>query len=361
MPRRCFTMILIGVCAVIAGTAPPMVAQAHSKLASCKDPCSLRHNQHLPHSLPSPIPTPSLSPAPNPTTSPTPTPAPTTAPTPSPSPSPSPTPPPAGWPGPANTGVPTGTVLAPSGSISVTVDGTVINALDVTGYIYINANNVTVKNTRIRDGSLSYAGYQVRVESGHTSVLIEDTEIDGLMKTSANNPNDGDGISGRGFTALRDNIHGSPVGIGVGDATSQVLVQDTWIHDLYQTALSHNQDFLTNGSTGGITLRHNTLSNPIDEVSAISLFGDFAPVQNVTVDNNLLNGGDFGVYGGHDPSKPYGTQDANVKFTNNHFGRTFYATCSLFGPVTAFSSASAGNVWSGNVWDDTGVIVPPAL
>jgi hypothetical protein len=28
------------------------------------------------------------------------------------------------------------------------------------------------------------------------------------------------------------------------------------------------------------------------------------------------------VYGGHDPGKPCGTQDANLRFTNNHFMRT---------------------------------------
>ena len=56
-----------------------------------------------------------------------------------------------GYPDPAygNVGVPAGKALRPSGSISVTTDGTVIDGRDVAGTIRVNARNVTIRNTRV--------------------------------------------------------------------------------------------------------------------------------------------------------------------------------------------------------------------
>ena len=47
-----------------------------------------------------------------------------------------------------NVGVPAGTTLTPSGSITVSTPGNVISGLNVTGEIDVNANNVTIRNTR---------------------------------------------------------------------------------------------------------------------------------------------------------------------------------------------------------------------
>jgi hypothetical protein len=85
------------------------------------------------------------------------------------------------------------------------------------------------------------------------------------------------------------------------------------------------------GGTVGIVIRHNRLDNQLNEVGAVDLFGDFAAVQNVTVDDYVLNGRGFIVYGSCDPLKIYGNQCRNISFTDNHFMRTpepgaFYAT-----------------------------------
>ena len=63
-----------------------------------------------------------------------------------------------GYPDPAsgNVGVPAGKALRPSGSISVTTDGTVIDGRDVAGTIRVNARNVTIRNTRV---TVSWAGW----------------------------------------------------------------------------------------------------------------------------------------------------------------------------------------------------------
>lgn len=83
-----------------------------------------------------------ISPPPTPTSSPTPTPV-------SGGGGSCPTGWPAGAPCVATTGVPAGTTLTPSGSLTITTNGTVINGLDVTGTITVKANNVTIKNTKV--------------------------------------------------------------------------------------------------------------------------------------------------------------------------------------------------------------------
>jgi len=86
---------------------------------------------------------------------------------------------------------------------------------------------------------------------------------------------------------------------------------------------------------------------------------DFSPVQNVTVDNNLLNGGGYSLYGASGDGKAYSGQTVNIKVTNNHFGAKFYPQCGQYGPVTYFSPSASGNLWSGNVWDRTGAPLIP--
>jgi hypothetical protein len=177
-----------------------------------------------------------------------------------------------------------------------------------------------------------------------------------------------------GYTCIRCNIHDYGVGFGISPTCDErcgsyvaglpVLIQDSWVHDPSVSSTSHVENLLSNGSTAGATIRHNRFDNPHSQTATIALFGDFAPIQNMTFDDNLFNGGGYAVYGGHDLSKPYGSQDQNIKIINNHFMRTpepgaFFANGGIWGPVAYFSSSSAGNVWSGNVWDDTGTLVLP--
>jgi Glycosyl hydrolases family 16 len=87
MPRRYFTIALVGVCAALAGTASPMSWTSKSAAAHAKhhSPGSSLSFMPSPSPTPTPTPTPSLSPAPNPS----PSPSPSTSPSPSPSPMPS--------------------------------------------------------------------------------------------------------------------------------------------------------------------------------------------------------------------------------------------------------------------------------
>jgi hypothetical protein len=193
---------------------------------------------------------------------------------------------------------------------------------DSNGNTHSNANGDTHAQEQPSSGR-QYAFHQVTIENGYSGVIIEDTEIDGQNTQESVSPDDGYGLCCSGFTALRLNVHGNVVGITTGGTTlAPVVIQDSWIHDLHQTSASHNEDFLTNGDTVGLTIRHNRLDIGINEVAAIFLQGYFSPVQNVLIDNNLLNGGGFTMYGGCDGRNTYGSQCQNISFTNNRFMRT---------------------------------------
>ena len=48
-----------------------------------------------------------------------------------------------------NTGVPPGTNLTPSGSMTITAAGAVISGRAITGAVTVDAPNVTIRNSRI--------------------------------------------------------------------------------------------------------------------------------------------------------------------------------------------------------------------
>ena len=248
--------------------------------------------------------------------------------------------------------MPAGTPLVASGAITVTVPGTVIDARDINGCISVQASNVTIKRTRVRGGLCG--SNQIEIVPGVSAVLIEDTEVDGLNQNAFYA-----GIGGTGFTCLRCNVHN----VGQGFHTSADLatvIQDSYVHDLYECCGSHNEDiYVGDASPALLIIRHNRLDNQGGQTSAISLFADVGPVQHVTVDHNLLNGGGYTLYGGSSCPKPYCTQTAYIVVTNNHFGRLYFSNCGQYGPVTAFDPTRPGNVWSGNVWDDTGQVIGP--
>jgi hypothetical protein len=269
-----------------------------------------------------PQPTPTATAAPSPT-SPRPTPPTTTAPPP---PSPSN---PAGYPNERNTGVPPGTTLRPSGSLTITVPGTVIDGYDITGTVTVRASNVTVKRSRISAGG---GLYPIRVTSGN--VVVEDSEITG--GTSA-------AVCCGNFVLRRVNIHDIVEGPRMG---SNSTIEFSYLHHLQRCAGCHIDALQSTGGTG-IRIRGNNIQvyNPVlrDPMNAAFQFGEEqAPVRDCLVEGNLMNGGNYTVNGGGG-----GTRGAQCTFRANKFQRDFrYGPAgNLFGGVTWESS---------NVWFDNG-------
>jgi hypothetical protein len=246
---------------------------------------------------------------------------------------------PSGWPGPDNTGVPAGTRLKSSGSITITKAGTVIDRLDINGCINVRASNVTIKRTRVR-GSCASGTISTGDGNRYTNILIQDVEADAL-KRSTSYPV----IAFSGFTCRRCNVHGGGHGIQLG---RNVVVEDSWIHDTASGDGSHN-NAIAAFSSFDLVFRHNRLECLVTNTctAALALLEDSGPVHDVLAEENLFVGGGYCVYGG-----VYGSGSVNVKFRRNAFSRTPFQKCGEYGPVTAFSLGGSGNEWSGNYWND---------
>ena len=142
-------------------------------------------------------------------------------------------------------------------------------------------------------------------------------------------------------------------GTGTGIQTHEGLIEDTYIHDLRMIPTDHVNGTTSNGSTVPLTIRHNTIFNQFGQTDAISLFQDFWREANRTIDNNLLAGGGYTIYGG---GGGYGTA-TNIKITNNRISRLYFPNGGSYGPLAHFDWSGSGNEWSGNVWDDSGATI----
>ncbi|NIX75681.1 right-handed parallel beta-helix repeat-containing protein [Microvirga terricola] len=211
---------------------------------------------------------------------------------------------PSGFPDASNTGVPAGVILTPSGGITVTKAGTVIEGLDIKGPVNIQAANVILKNCKIT--SSGYA--PVNIKSGLTGVVVQDCEING---TGSNN--DGShGIAGQG-TFLRNNIYNVENGINVQG--NNTVIDGNYIHDLNASGAPHYDGVQIDGGVSNVTVTHNTVINNQPGVSAVMVDNYFGAVSNIKIDSNYLAGGGFPLYSDGNFT---GSAMTNVSFTNNH-------------------------------------------
>ncbi|HST65270.1 MAG TPA: hypothetical protein VLM05_08785, partial [Mycobacteriales bacterium] len=177
---------------------------------------------------------------------------------------------------------------------------------------------------------------------GAANLRIEDSEL----QTPAGSPQDIACVLNIGDTRptiLRTDIHGCSAGVSSGGG----LVQDSYIHDMAQVpGLSHDVGVASNGG-GGLSVVHNTIFNQYDQTATVAFYQDFGTQQNNLVQNNLLAGGGYCVYGGT------GTKGAtsNIRFIGNRFSQKYHPTCGSFGVVASFDVGDRGNAWSGNYWD----------
>lgn len=186
----------------------------------------------------------------------------------------------------SSTGVPAGVELTASGGLDIGRAGTVVDGLDIDGCVDVRADNVTIRNSRIRCARPTTA---VRLFDDHHGLLIEDVEIDGngIVSTAV-------GFSD--YTLLRVDIHDVIDGPRLGDNT---VMQDCYVHDLVRAEGSHNDAVQVTGGSG-IVIRHNTLDAYSIETgdyfnSAIMVGSSSAPVDGLLIEDNYLNGGNYTV------------------------------------------------------------------
>ncbi|MEU1385877.1 MULTISPECIES: hypothetical protein [unclassified Nonomuraea] len=292
--------------------------------------------------------TPTATPTGTPTATPTPSKTPPQTPTQTPTKTPTATSPPGGgWPGAGNTGVPDGTDLVKkTGSIVIKEDGKVIDGWDVTGDITVEADNVTIRNTRVR-GQSDYWGILQR--EGFSGLKVEDSEIfgNGKVRTQFGILN-----QGKMITIRRVDIHT----ISNGILTDQGLVEDSYVHDPKYYSGDHTDMIMSTGTAAPgteLVIRHNTVINTLDQTGAIALFQDFGVTRNVTVQGNFLAGGGWSLYAGAGRKG----LSSNIKVIDNVFSRKVWPKGGYAGPVSYWDANGPGNVWKGNSWEGGGASI----
>lgn len=130
-------------------------------------------------------------------------------------------------PGPGNTGVPAGTVLRRyDGNLVITQPGTTYDALDIHGFVFVMAPNVTIKRSIIRGGAVTRdrsAALVSDMSDRATNFVLEDSELAPDRSSMAL-----DGVRGWNFSLVRVNAYGTADAAAVfGD---NVSVKRSWLH-----------------------------------------------------------------------------------------------------------------------------------
>ena len=227
-----------------------------------------------------------------------------------------------GWPDQTNTGVPAGkTLQVRQGDVTVSTPGTVLDGLDIRGCLIINADNVTVRNSRIGAGG-GCTWYVVR-SFGRSNVVIEDTEI--VLSGWETK-----GIAFDGYTARRVWFHG---GADCAHMGNNVTIVDSFC-DIPAGGPADGPHYDGFQSDGGrnLVMRHNTIRVPYAQTSAILMSTNTSPITDVTIVDNLVAGGGYSIYCGTDTG---GAVRGTLTFSGNVVAKTFFSSGGRWGPTTS--------------------------
>ncbi len=230
------------------------------------------------------------------------------------------------WPDATNTGVPAGTTLTASGSITVNTNNTTVQDKLVTGLIVLNGSNCIVKNCKVLAGG---------IESWDPSNTVQDCEVDGQTAPGAAQ----NGIFGIGIIQ-RCNVHNHENGIVIGGSNTNVLYN--YIHDLttfnedahFDGIACHGGD----GGASGIVISDNFVWS--HDTSCIFIKNNFGPIDDVSIHHNYLTGNpSYNIYV---DGRSTGGPITNVTITDN----VIDVDMVTYGP---FSIDDASPTVSGNV------------
>jgi hypothetical protein len=262
-----------------------------------------------------------------------------------------------GFPDAADTGVPRGTALkavpsqvssgpgwaynATDQYVEVSGNGANLTGLSISCNLSIATSNVTIDDDEIvTDGSFA-------VSLDNTSgVTIENSTISGQ-----------DAAAGRVGTAIKD-VYGDSTGMVIKDdnisdfktgiAVSTGLVEGNYIHNPGYVEGDHTNGIFDDGTTQPLTIEDNTILNSLGQTDAISLDASDAgeTVANKTIEDNLLAGGGYVIYGG----ASLGNSTSKIVIEGNQFSQLYFSQSGQYGPAVYFDPNGPGDVWSDNVW-----------
>jgi hypothetical protein len=317
------------------------------------------------------------------------------------------------FPNAVNTGVPPGTTLTPfAGSSRITTNGAVLSGYIFTNTLTIAANNVAIENcyfpingTCIQVNNLSVTAtfdgtdvMTVIVGSGiipgmafdsitnnipfNTTVVNQLTGRPGGVGTyTLSNPvpaqtatsiapfftgtlithcecndtassNSDQAIQGGYFTATYNNMHGYCKDFNCHG--SGVIIEHNYLWN--ESGGGHAENINCNGAGQVFNFSNNTVVNNAGQTTTIFVSDNFGPVNNVTINGNLLvGGGSFTLYAGTTPSGYPHPPITNIFVTNNVMGSATIAG----GYGYQYGGGNPSTQFSNNVDMFTGQIIDP--
>jgi len=140
---------------------------------------------------------------------------------------------------------------------------------------------------------------------------------------------------------LSNNIHDCADGIDVRG--NNTVIQGNFIHSMNGTSKSHYDGIQADGGFSNLKILRNTVINQRDQTSAIMLDNYWGPIEDVTIDGNLLIGGGYTVYINEvTRGQAKGGRLINIRFTNNRLSAGTWGHLDLRTELGA-SPAIAGN------------------
>lgn len=242
--------------------------------------------------------------------------------------------------------------LTPASSNTINTSGT-YSGLSFNGVVTISASNVTLVDCLITANNPD--PWSLQVMNNVSNVLVQNITIIGAGGTTTN------GGAAYGFYAS-DNSQVTFLACDISRVgqnainNGNVLVKDCYIHDLLSDPSTHYECIYYGGAGGAnpsfsLDIEHNTFLNEQPQTAAIFIENFFGAVNNVTVNNNLLVGGDFTIYvsGVGTPANNV----TNVNITHNAMGT------GIFGYTDYTAGTGLYQVNHVNSYDwITGVAVP---
>lgn len=258
------------------------------------------------------------------------------------------------WPGPTNTGIPSGTSLTPvSGNFDTTSNGQAIQNLDISGAFVANHTNLIVDRCRITAPLSEICALFVAATASGGTMSFTDCEFDVSNKAGSSGIFYDTNATPPSITLRRCQIRRTENGIG---CLSSFDMQDCYIYDLNPGGGDPHTDGLqTSPGVSNVTIKHNTFdlsgANNGPNNSCIQLDVNTTGNVNWLIENNkLLLRSDTG---GACIRLPTGDVSGNnIRVRNNRMLPGF------FGYVIPDPVGTHATEWSGNVNDSTGATVP---
>lgn len=239
------------------------------------------------------------------------------------------------WPWSDNTGPSDPNALTSSGTTTITTDGAVVENIDLTGLLKIDASDVTVRNFRIRATS----HYGLQIESGSRNVLVEDGEILGAGSSNVYVMPGADKVTIRRLWSHDSNSD------HLKFEGTNLLVESSFFEKACADGEGHCDGVQSKDGQDAV-FRYNTFYFPVPGTPDYpgAPYKCNTPFQiedsagGFVVDSNWVNGGNYSFN-----CKQSGT----VSVINNVIGRSY-----KYG-----AKAGTCTEWSNNRWEDTGDLV----